>query len=62
MTRPRTAVTVETTTRDGDRTGGPTTRLVNAGGQAIETTACGGDRTSGRGRVPGPDEPVERLS
>lgn len=62
MTRARPAVTVETTARSGDRTGGPTPKLVNAGGQAVETTACSGDRTSGRGRVPGPDEPVERLS
>ena len=60
MTRPRTAVTVETTARGGDRTGVPTPKLVNVGGQAVETTACGGDRTSDRGRVPGPDEPVER--
>lgn len=60
MTRPRPAVTVETTARGGNRTS-PTPKLVNAGGQAVETTACGGDRTSGRGRVPGPDEPVERL-
>ena len=59
MTRPRPAVTVETTACGGDRAGGPTPKLVNAGGQAIETTACGGDRAGGRIRVAGRDEPVE---